>query len=62
MVSRVRDDVHSSLAVPGLSQLFDRVIAASRVHPIVVAIDEGDGNLECADAVYEGQTCVCTWR
>lgn len=62
MVSSVWDDVHSSLTVAGLSQLFDRVVAASRVHPVVVAVDEGDRDLEGTDAVYERETCVCAWR
>lgn len=38
MVPRMRDDVHPPVAVPRFTQVLDRLRAALRVHPVLIAV------------------------
>ena len=60
MMSSIGNNIHPTLAVPGFPQFLDGVIAACRVHPVVVAVHKGDGDLECVNAVNQGQAGMCT--
>lgn len=59
MVSSMVYDIHLSLAVACLPHGLYALHSADRVHPVMIAIDEGDGDLQLTDSVDQRHPGVC---
>lgn len=63
MMSCMRHDEASPSLITLLFELLDDLFAATEVHPIVLAVDEGDGQRfgQWVDAVDHGYACPGAW-
>lgn len=54
------DHMHLGPVVTCLGQLLDRSMSSINVHPVVVAVQERDGNLQLTYAIDDRYPCVGT--
>ena len=61
MMSRVLDDIEPSVRIARIAHVLDGRLASLWVHPVVLAVDEGDGDFECLDAVDHWAAGESAW-
>jgi hypothetical protein len=58
MMTGMRNDVHSTLAITCLTKVLDRLSATLGIHPIVIPVNESHWDLQFVYSVDKRQTSV----